>query len=650
TCSTAGACGVNFTPNGTAVTSQTAGDCQQNQCDGAGAIVSVAQNSDVPVDGNQCTDDVCSNGVPMNPAVVAGAACTQNGGSYCNGTGVCVECTVATQCPGSDTECRTRTCSTAGVCGATFTPTGTVISAQTAGDCQQAQCDGAGAIVSVALNSDLPVDGSQCTDDVCTSGVPSNPPLSAGTTCNQNGGTACDGAGVCVGPPTVVSTTPADGATVPASTTVAVTFSTAMTPASLTGQTTAGACSGSIQVSLDNFASCIAFSAASAAMSVGNTVATLTPAPGLLVNTTYKLRVTTAATGAGGAAMASAFSQSTGFTTSSPNLCEGTVVISQLFGGGGTSATVPNADFVELHNRGSTPVSVTGWSIQYASAAGTSWTSIALTGSIPADGYFLVRTQAAQGTGTALPTPDVPGTAINLAQAAGKLALVNNTTALTGDCPTATSIVDFVGFGTTATCREGGTTTAANAPAPSASTSISRVGSTCADVNLNASDFASGTPTPRNSASSPQACACVVRNESGAALEPDFCNVQFPASLAATTGTTVSTTFGRVYEAGVTEAAGASSTVRAQLGYGAATANPQYQSWTWTNATYNLQVGNDDEYQGAFTAPAVGTYRYAYRFSLDQGVSWTVCDPNGSGANAGLTFELGNVPVLTVTP
>ncbi len=91
------------------------------------------------------------------------------------------------------------------------------------------------------------------------------------------------------------------------------------------------------------------------------------------------------------------------------------------------------------------------------------------------------------------------------------------------------------------------------------------------------------------------------------------------------------------------------------LGYGPASANPEYQpGWTWVNASYNLQVGNNDEYQASFTAPAAGSYRYVYRFSLDQGVSWTYCDNNqgdyGSGANPGLTFDLENQAVLDVTP
>ena len=46
-------------------------------------------------------------------------------------------------------------------------------------------------------DTDLPVDGNACTDDVCTAGVPSNPNLSSGTTCGTN--LMCNGQGACVG-------------------------------------------------------------------------------------------------------------------------------------------------------------------------------------------------------------------------------------------------------------------------------------------------------------------------------------------------------------------------------------------------------------------------------------------------------------------
>jgi hypothetical protein len=63
-----------------------------------------------------------------------------------------------------------------------------------------------------------------------------------------------------------------------------------------------------------------------------------------------------------------------------------------------------------------------------------------------------------------------------------------------------------------------------------------------------------------------------------------------------------------------------------------------------------VDVGNDDEYVGTFTAPAAGTYAYTYRFSFDAGLNWTYCDLNGAGSNAGLAFESAQLGVLTVTP
>jgi hypothetical protein len=45
------------------------------------------------------------------------------------------------------------------------------------------------------------------------------------------------------------------------------------------------------------------------------------------------------------------------------------VVITEVYGGGGNSGAPYTNDFIELTNNSSSPVDVTGWSIQYASAA-----------------------------------------------------------------------------------------------------------------------------------------------------------------------------------------------------------------------------------------------------------------------------------------
>ena len=67
---------------------------------------------------------------------------------------------------------------------------------------------------------------------------------------------------------------------------------------------------------------------------------------------------------------------------------------------------------------------------------------------------FLIQL-AGGATGVALPTPDDTGSTINMSGTNGKVALVNSITALTGTCPT-TNIIDFIGYGTTANCNEGG--------------------------------------------------------------------------------------------------------------------------------------------------------------------------------------------------
>ena len=191
---TAGMCGTANQPAGTATTMQTPGDCLANTCDGNGAIVATNDDLDINNDSNPCTTDACSGGVPTHAPVMAGFVC--GAGQACDGAGNCNGCVTAASCPGQDDECKTRTCTTS-VCGFSYMPAGTATSAQTAADCKKNQCDGAGVIVPVADDADVPVDSNQCTNDVCTAGVPSNPPLASGTACSQNGGTTCDGAGVC---------------------------------------------------------------------------------------------------------------------------------------------------------------------------------------------------------------------------------------------------------------------------------------------------------------------------------------------------------------------------------------------------------------------------------------------------------------------
>ena len=170
-----------------------------------------------------------------------------------------------------------------------------------------------------------------------------------------------------------------------------------------------------------------------------------------------------------------------------------------------------------------------------------------------------------------------------------------------------------------------------------------------ADTNQPSADW-TVTTTPSRGTTNPSA----VLNETDAPEEADFCNVQFPATLNAQAGQSTQQVFGRIFEAGVTNAAGQGSGVAAQVGYGPNGSDPRANpAWTWTPAPYGQDAGNTneyDEYVTAFTAPAGGTYLYAYRFTLNGGAGWTYCDLNGAGSGSGLTFELGQLPTMTVTP
>ncbi|WP_326522649.1 ExeM/NucH family extracellular endonuclease [Cellulomonas edaphi] len=175
------------------------------------------------------------------------------------------------------------------------------------------------------------------------------------------------------------------------------------------------------------------------------------------------------------------------------------VIINEVYGGGGNSGAVFKRDFVELYNPGTSPVSLAGWSVQYASATGTSWQTTPLTGSIPAKATYLVAEAVGSGGTTDLPTPDVAG-AIAMSGTAGKVALVNATTALSCGtaCSTAPSVVDFVGFGATANDKAG----SAPAPAPSSTTSVAR-NAQHANTADNGADFTAGDVTPENSGATP---------------------------------------------------------------------------------------------------------------------------------------------------
>lgn len=169
------------------------------------------------------------------------------------------------------------------------------------------------------------------------------------------------------------------------------------------------------------------------------------------------------------------------------------IVINEIYGGGGNSGATYKNDFIELKNIGSTTVTLNGAYIQYASATGTfngGTSTHALPSITLAPGKTYLISESGGANGTDLPTADATGT-INLSGTAGKVALTSDNTAPAS--ATGSNIIDFVGYGATASYFEG-----AAAAAPSNTTSIARISG---DTNNNGADFASGAPTPQNMAS-----------------------------------------------------------------------------------------------------------------------------------------------------
>jgi subtilisin-like proprotein convertase family protein len=238
------------------------------------------------------------------------------------------------------------------------------------------------------------------------------------------------------------------------------------------------------------------------------------------------------------------------------------VRISQVYGGGNNSSAPYNADFVELYNSGATAVDIGGYALTYTSATGTfggGQFSFPAGTKIGANSYVLVQMNAAGATGAALRADYYSATAIDMSATAGNVALLTAAqSGTTNTCASLTAtLVDKVGYGTTANCFEG----TSFAPAPSNTTAVIRKANGATDSDVNSADFYAATPAPRNSltrvnylaqpASSPSAdgwTQAVTGTASGSVGSSDISTVSW--SLTANAGSTNSITETRTVSAG----------------------------------------------------------------------------------------------------
>ena len=169
------------------------------------------------------------------------------------------------------------------------------------------------------------------------------------------------------------------------------------------------------------------------------------------------------------------------------------VVISEVYGGGGSASSAWQRDYVELYNPTSQPIDLGGTSVQYRSSGGSANPAgvTALTGSVPAKGFYLVA-ESAGSAGQPLPTPDASG-GIAMSGTAGTVFLASQPTALssppTGSLTGNPAVLDLVGYGSTNTFE--------TAPTAATSTSASAARDLAgADTDDNSADLVVATGTP----------------------------------------------------------------------------------------------------------------------------------------------------------
>lgn len=203
------------------------------------------------------------------------------------------------------------------------------------------------------------------------------------------------------------------------------------------------------------------------------------------------------------------------------------VVISQVFGGGGNGAPPFANDYIEIFNRGASTVDLTGFSLQYGSAAGNFASFAGNLFAFPsgttigAGKYLTVKTGPAAASGATFTADFATATTdLNMSGASGKVALANVTVALgcgASATPCAlpdTRIVDLVAYG--AANNGEGATSVNNGVAISATQAAERNSSGCTDTDNNNADFTvvtlDGTVPPRTASAPANLCGPLTTN------------------------------------------------------------------------------------------------------------------------------------------
>ncbi len=318
------------------------------------------------------------------------------------------------------------------------------------------------------------------------------------------------------------------------------------------------------------------------------------------------------------------------------------VVISQVYGGGGNPGASYNQDFIEIFNATASTVNIGSWSVQYASATGPAapgdWAVTIIpnnaTGILDPGEYLLIGLGNGGSNGIPLPAADITNTLINISNTTGKIALVNNSIALNGinACSDA-SVVDMIGYGSSPTCFENGP---ASTTGIDNTKSLSRESNGCADLNDNNADFSIGNTAPRNSASPVNNCSLTPFLNAGnismnpvevGTVYPPYSNTLEASFLVPATGNIT-----------ITASAGIEISLDAGTGY-SSTINYPYTSPTFHSAPIYIRL-NAVVPAGVFS----GTITYSGGGAIDKVITVTCNVLEGSP-----TVQADNILTSNIT-
>lgn len=141
----------------------------------------------------------------------------------------------------------------------------------------------------------------------------------------------------------------------------------------------------------------------------------------------------------------------------------------------------------------------------------------------------------------------------------------------------------------------------------------------------------------------------VIRISLGEDIPIGWANLQWPPTIEHFISVTDRTDniHGQVWIEGVTSMPGQAPYLRAQSGFGPEGSDPDDNpDWTWVEASFNVDAGNNDEFIASLLPETTGTFDYVYRYTTNNGLDWLYGDLNGPIPEGGLPSNPGTLTVI----